>query len=89
MNRPQEPLREALERLVRAADEYGPREAHDWRCEYRTAEMGWVEGEPPVIKCECGFDDLQAAIVDAQLALKSEAALRAVPGLHQPAVRES
>ena len=65
-------LRVALERLVAAVLDYSPREDHDWRCEYRTAEAGWVEGGPPVIRCECGFDALGLAVRDAQDALASE-----------------
>ena len=35
---------------------------HHWRCEYRTAEKGWREGEPPVIECVCGHDRLRDAL---------------------------
>jgi hypothetical protein len=38
---------------------------HHWRCEHRTAAVGWKEGEPPVIQCVCGHDALRAAL-DAQ-----------------------
>lgn len=43
---------------------------HHWRCEYRTAAKGWKKGDPPVIDCECGLDDLDAALaaLDARLA---------------------
>ncbi|HET7070127.1 MAG TPA: hypothetical protein VFI40_04840 [Nocardioides sp.] len=62
-------LRPALARLVKAVEAYSPRDDHDWRCEYRTAEAGYVEGGPPVIRCECGFDDLGLAVRDALDAL--------------------
>lgn len=48
--------------VVRAADSYSPERDHDWRCEYRTAEAGWQPGDSPVIRCECGYDELQAAL---------------------------
>lgn len=48
--------------VVKAAEAYSPREDHDWRCEYRTAAVGWKEGDPPVIRCECGRDDLDSAL---------------------------
>ncbi len=61
-------LREALKRLVEAWLDYSPQD-HNWRCEYRKADMGWVRGTPPIIRCECGFDELAAAVLDAQAAL--------------------
>ena len=36
--------------------------AHYWRCEYRTAKKGWKEGDPPVIVCQCGLDELVASL---------------------------
>jgi hypothetical protein len=66
-----DPIREALRRLVEAVHGYSPRENHDWRCEYRTAERGYVPGGPRVIDCECGFDDLGLAVRDATDALSA------------------
>ncbi len=62
-------LRDALKRLVEAWLDYSPQEDHDWRCEYRKADMGWVRGTPPIIRCECGFDELGVVVRDAQDAL--------------------
>ena len=36
--------------------------SHSWRCEYRTAVKGWKEGEPPVVECVCGLDNLDVAV---------------------------
>ena len=59
-------LRDALRRLVNAVTDYSPREDHDWRCEYRTEKVGgWKPGYPPVIRCECGFEELGRAVRDA------------------------
>lgn len=33
---------------------------HTHLCEYRTAAKGWAPGAPPVIKCACGLDELEA-----------------------------
>lgn len=52
---------EALRRVRDAAEAYSPQYDHDWRCEYRTEAAGWKPGEPPVIRCECGYDDLRVA----------------------------
>jgi hypothetical protein len=62
---------------------------HHWRCEHRTAAVGWKEGEPPVIQCVCGHDALRAAL-DAQPPnpdrLTTEAAM--IAGLIEDAERE-
>ena len=54
-------LVDALESYREAVLDYSPREDHDWRCEIRTADAGWKPGDPPVIDCECGFDELGRA----------------------------
>jgi hypothetical protein len=59
---------EAYEAVAEAARDYSPERDHDWRCEYRTAEVGWQPGDPPVIRCECGFDELQAALAALDIA---------------------
>jgi len=51
----------ALVEAVEAQLEYGEG-GHSWRCEYRTAEKGWKEGDPPIIECRCGLDRLYAAL---------------------------
>jgi hypothetical protein len=62
---------------------------HHWRCEHRTAAVGWKEGEPPVIQCVCGRDALRAAL-DAQPPnpdrLATEAAM--IAGLIEDADRD-
>ena len=62
---PEAQLRNALPELaalVAAVEDYSPRYDHDWRCEVRTAEAGWHEGEPPVIDCCCGRVELDASL---------------------------
>jgi hypothetical protein len=58
--------------VVRAAEAYDPGRVHDWRCEYRTAEVGWQQGDPPVIRCECGHDELVAALAALDAAIQEE-----------------
>jgi len=62
-------VRVALEQLVCDAAGYSPRYDHDWRCEIRTAAAGWKAGDPPVIRCECGRVELDAALEQARAAL--------------------
>lgn len=59
---------EAYEAVVEAARNYSPERDHDWRCEYRTAEVGWQPGDSPVIRCECGYDELQTALAALDIA---------------------
>lgn len=54
---------EALLDIAESADTYRSwLGQHHWRCEYRTVAMGWKHGEPPIIKCVCGLDALEAAL---------------------------
>jgi hypothetical protein len=57
-----EPREQARDRVIAAAREYSPTYDHDWRCEYRTEAVGWKSGDPPVIVCECGYDELRDAL---------------------------
>lgn len=58
--------------VAKAADDYSPERAHDWRCEYRTAEAGWQPGDSPIIRCECGYDELQAALAALDTAMEDQ-----------------
>lgn len=48
--------------VIEAAKAYSPRDDHDYACEYRTSLAGWRRGEPPVIRCQCGRSELDAAL---------------------------
>lgn len=50
----------AAKRVVEAAAELPV--GHSWRCEFRVAAMGWKPGNPPLIRCECGLDEYEAAL---------------------------
>lgn len=66
-------LAEPLLAVAEAARDYSPQLDHDWRCEYRTAEAGWQPGDSPVIRCECGYDELQRALAALDTAMQEEA----------------
>jgi hypothetical protein len=54
-------LVEALAGYRDAVLDYSPRYEHDRICEIRTAKAGWKPGNPPVIQCLCGFEELGRA----------------------------
>lgn len=56
--------------VAEAARRYSPQ--HDWRCEFRTRTAGWQPGGPPVIRCECGCDELQHALAALDTAMEKE-----------------
>ena len=51
----------ALEAFYAAYNDLWEEPQHSWRCEYRTEAVGWKSGDPPVIRCECGLAEFNAA----------------------------
>lgn len=56
----------ALIDLAEAALAYDGEYGHPWRCQYRTAAKGWKPGQPPIIECQCGLDNLERALTRFQ-----------------------